>query len=609
MTADLHHQLRDLFDELANELDPVVPDHFDPHRPTAISLDAKPDRRRPLLAAAAAITLVTGTTIVLTQRHPHTPENPPVPATTTTVDTTTTTIPTSTATTAPAPTTTSTVGSPTTVPADADGTPPAHTIPLPRTLGLTGQAHFLPDGQSVLVADTPTSYGFDVERGVVDVQGDDEASSFVVDLATGDVVHEFPWGIGPLVIAADGSRFFDGLSLWDLTTGDEIGDQIGVTGFTSTSSSTAFSPDGTLLATVVDHLADSLDLRLVNAVDGTTIWHAEAAIGFTAGLGPQVRFSDDATRIYLGDQIHDIATGDRLEGTAPADTGREDGFWSPDVVNVVDGTLEDCLRAIRPCDISADGASIVTVGSSGDTLQVWHIDQVTSRPLDRGIAPTHRLEVHEPSFYVRFLPAGDAVLVSNSNGQTEFVYDLATGTVLHQFPGDSGNGSLAPKLFSPDGTRYFDGEHLFDVTSGVQIASWQTPTFAAGFSPDSSRFAIGTGAMTLVDAATGDTLWEGVSAEYTFFTTLRFSDDGREIYLPGQIIDTETGAATLASPPSAEVHSQGFWDPALVDALDAPRDSCDPSVAGEGFGCDITADGSKIAMLVDGVVFVWELEP
>ena len=610
MNADLHHQLHHHFDTLANELDPEVPESFDPHRPTTLTTHHRPDRRRPLLAVAAAITLITGTTLVLAQRHPNTPNTPgPGPGTTQ---------PTPAVTTAPADETTPTTSdtpasvSPTlsTTPTDDGGFPPALTVPLPREVSLTGQVRFLPDGESVLVADMPAEFSFDPQQGVTDV-GPGEFSSFVVDLASGEVVHEFPWGIGRHVISDDGTRFFDGLSLWDLTSGEEIGEEVGVNGFSSESMSTAFNHDGTLLAMLVEHLAGGLDLRLVDATDGSTRWHAEAAIAFESGAVPQVRFSDDDASIYVGNQIHDIGTGERLRGIAPSDTSPTDGFRNPDLVKTVDGRLEECLQGTLSCDISADGTRLVTLNPSNDGLDIWDIDQLPALPTppaERGIAATHVFEVVDPSFIVRFLPDGEAFLVSNSNGNTEYIYDIATGNVLREFPGDSGEGTFAPKLFNADTTRYLDGESLFDLGTGDRLGQWQR-LGAAGFSPDGRWLAIATlgGTMSLIDAIDGATMWEAAIEAQGVSTRLRFSDDGNQIYLPGQIFDTATGEWSLASPPLAQAPTGGFWDPALVEQLDAPFDTCEPFLPGPGFRCDITSDGSKIAMLANGVVLIWEV--
>lgn len=288
----------------------------------------------------------------------------PVPATTilrtaTTTDPTTTD-PTTTEPTPVSPTTTasSTASGDTVVLAPAEspaasGTPATRAFALPSSVlaGLPG-VRFLPDGESFLVGD---------------VNGHPE---YVVDTDTGEVLQQFPGAevFSPKFFSPDGSLYYDGRVLWDMTTRERLLER--------TSYGAALSPDRRWLA-VRDGPTSAL-IELIDARDGSVAWSVSSVAASSASVFPPLRFSDDGAVLYVGEEIHDVATGALLPGVAPPAVAPTAGFWDPRLVETLAGPYEVCdpdvVGNVSRCDISADGFRVAMISPDATIVQIWELE-------------------------------------------------------------------------------------------------------------------------------------------------------------------------------------------------------------------------------------------
>jgi RNA polymerase sigma factor (sigma-70 family) len=138
----------------------------------------------------------------------------------------------------------------------------------------------------------------------------------------------------------------------------------------------------------------------------------------------------------------------------------------------------------------------------------------------------------------RVLPTADgtALVTQSYYGEgSVFVWDLATGRMLHQFPGHyEENGAVA---LSPDGKTLARGQggviHLHDLGSGKEVRKLMSPlddTQGLAFSPDGTVLASGHANTTVLlwDLADGKVRAK-FAAEHNRTARLVFSPDGKTL--------------------------------------------------------------------------------
>jgi WD40 repeat protein len=187
---------------------------------------------------------------------------------------------------------------------------------------------------------------------------------------------------------------------------------------------------------------------------------------------------------------------------------------------------------------------------------------------------------HEGNAETVAFSADGKLVAAQSNRQTVFVWDAATGTLLHRLLlAELSKGEVfgtVPAIdFSPDGKsvvlRRYDGTHwLWELTSGKELV--HTPPFIKGtppgvigrvrFSPDGNMIAsLGGGHTRLLSTKTGEELLRIKGLPYS----AAFSPDSRRIALgssianiPIRICDTTTGAELSTFNGGFEVRSIAF---------------------------------------------------
>ena len=237
---------------------------------------------------------------------------------------------------------------------------------------------------------------------------------------------------------------------------------------------------------------------------------------------------------------------------------------------------------------------------------------LTPEPSNSGVAPAYAYGA--VGTWATLLPDGESILLASpDDGVPDRVYDIDTGAFVREFRHEN-EVSFGPRLFDPSGRFYYDGSSLRDATTGSVLRQYLNNGWGAGFDADGSRLAVlsGSGSISLLDTAKNSRIWASDALEMSDdlrrpATLLRFADDGSELYVGDQILDAATGELLpgVAPRPSGD----GFWDPTTRQTLGVPTTECDPTIT-EGPartpGCDISDDGSVIAVVSDGVLQIWE---
>jgi sugar lactone lactonase YvrE len=246
--------------------------------------------------------------------------------------------------------------------------------------------------------------------------------------------------------------------LWDVATGRTVR---ALTGHTRDIAWVAFSPDGTLLATSgTDGMA-----RLWDVATGHTVRVLTGHTGHVFG----VAFSPDGSLLATGSadqrpRLWDVATGQSVR-TLTGHTGTVIGVaFSPD------GTL-------------------LATGSHDGMARLW----------DVGTGHTIRTFTGHTDFVygVAFSPDG-SLLATGSADQRPRLWDVATGQSVRTFTGHT--SGVVVVAFSPDGTflATSGGEdktvRLWDVATGQTVHTLTGHTDAVrgvAFSPDGALLATG----------------------------------------------------------------------------------------------------------------------
>jgi RNA polymerase sigma factor (sigma-70 family) len=197
------------------------------------------------------------------------------------------------------------------------------------------------------------------------------------------------------------------------------------------------------------------------------------------------------------------------------------------------------------------------------------------------------------AFDVVFSPDGKRI-VSTGLDKTVRVWDAESGKELHTLT--SHEQEVLGVAFEPDGKHFvtvatdgWSGPNFanksgeikrWNLESGKEVRNYsapgELPTLGVAVSPDGKRMAVTGGAngalarVTLLDIATGDTIWVHEKDLMWPYTPVDFSADGKKIVTAGgkrevNVLDAETGKelfSTSALPDpalAARFHPSGDW--------------------------------------------------
>ncbi len=267
----------------------------------------------------------------------------------------------------------------------------------------------------------------------------------------------------------------------------------------------AFSPDGTLAATVgKDELA-----RLWSLKNGQQLWLRQPQAKYSVVA---VAFSPDGKYLLTGDgnnnaQLWDVQTGAKVQAFL------KNG--SPDYLTSV--------------SFSHDGQSILT-SSTDHNAYVW--ETATGKQVQQF---THPAAVRSAAF-----APDDRLIVTGSTDQTVRLWDVQTSQPIREMKGHT--NAVWSVAYSPDGRFVLSGSgdqtaRLWDATSGQQIRvfSGHTATiFSVKFSPDGQSILTGSADQTvrLWDVQSGQERREFVG-HTRFVLDVAFSEDGRFVLSGG----------------------------------------------------------------------------
>jgi WD40 repeat protein/serine/threonine protein kinase/tetratricopeptide (TPR) repeat protein len=472
----------------------------------------------------------------------------------------------------------------------------------PRLVGLwnageaSGHAVFCPDGQRILVANTPprgTGFLWPARGKGVLWTADVATGRRLVTITLADTLLDF-------ALSPDGKRVAtasqDGTAqVWDLETGRPVGDPLRHRGPVH---SVAYRPDGRQLVTTDDRTARVWDAdtgravqvirpqvllsqgpvlsavfspdgeRVATNLDGwARVWRVAGGRPLTppvqieggAWRDVEMAFSADGRRLLVGGGFRvirtwDADTGRSLHQSPPAATGvalvrfspdrkRAVSFsgWNPAQLWDVDSAepLTPPLRRFHQTWAAAfnpQGDAVATGGVSG-VVHVWQ-----TATLDLVAAPLR----HGPLVTsVEFSPDGRQVVTRDADGIVR-VWDLAGGAapasalVSNEHPVAWRQARIV--VFSPRANRMvtdFDFLRLWDTRTGRLVADLQSLTgrsiLTKAFSADGRQLVTGStdGTARVWDAATGRPV-SGWVRHAGLVAHASFSPDGRLVVTSGQ---------------------------------------------------------------------------
>lgn len=274
--------------------------------------------------------------------------------------------------------------------------------------------------------------------------------------------------------------------------------------------SLAFSPDGKLLAVVVDQttvlLWDVAQRKEVRRIP-------------TGGTILRIRFSPDGKTIATGGmagegdvRLWDVATAKRkreisTDGFAVLSLEfSPDGKWllsanagTIDVWDLATGERTKQLKAGGAVDslaFSPDGRLLATV-SGRTTVEIW--DFAKRQQIRKLPASPVRLFGTQA---VAFSPDGKTLATASEKGQLR-LWDVKQGTLLRQF-GPESDKFIWSIAFSRDGKKllsgHFGSARLWDTKTGTQLNRWKGTATAVAYSPGGDWLAWGDMAGTTLQS-------------------------------------------------------------------------------------------------------------
>ncbi|HWI66530.1 MAG TPA: WD40 repeat domain-containing protein, partial [Symbiobacteriaceae bacterium] len=294
--------------------------------------------------------------------------------------------------------------------------------------------------------------------------------------------------------------------LWDVTTGDLVGQ---LTGHTAVTVAASFSPDGRHILTGSDDgtamLWDVRTLRPVRVYQG-------------GGDVRKARFSPDGRLVALG------TTQKELGDNGEPKYVRQVRIYETETGRLVH-TLNMAEFPFYFLVFSPDGSKIAATTVGG--FWIWDL-------------PSGRLVVNVPNVWVfegAFSPRGDRFVVGRYD-QTAGVYDTETGASVLELVGHQ--RLVYCTAFSPDGRRILTGSgdstlRLWDAATGASLAvltghDKKGMMYACGFTRDGAYIYSGSDDSTA-------RLWNGETGEAVAvfeghrdtIENLAFSPDGHHI--------------------------------------------------------------------------------
>ena len=332
----------------------------------------------------------------------------------------------------------------------------------------------------------------------------------------------------------DTGLFYGGtLNLWNVATGENIAT---LEGHTELVFSVAFSPDGTTLA--------SGSLGDVNLWDVTTQTNIATLSGHTEWVF-SVAFSSDGNTLASGSQEGTVKLWDVATRTNTATLRHGTGFegsirsvaFSPDGTTLAsgawDGTLklwnvttgENIATLRHPyivVSVSFSPDGTTLASGSGSKIYLWDVKAGINLATIEG----HIGRANSVSF-----SRDGTLLASGSRDRTVKLWDVATRENIATFRHTSEVSSVA---FSPDGTTLATGPqdravNLWDVATGRNIATLWGHTNSVAFSPDGTLLASGSRDRTvkLWDVATRENI-ATLEGHASFVRSIAFSPDGTQ---------------------------------------------------------------------------------
>jgi WD40 repeat protein len=334
---------------------------------------------------------------------------------------------------------------------------------------------------------TPGRLGFSADSRRVILNQD--ATLVVVDAETGEAsnrldtsLHGTSSVVGPTAaqFVTSRTRLFDGDTVWDLTTGDEVM-RFDVPSF-APPAVYALSPDGRTAAIVTGHLAGPV----VMVYDVETGGQRYQLVTDKAQDLHGLAFNPDGTKLLtitgegLTSQVWDVATGDLLfripaiEPTAFTADGRNvvAGNWGWNVYDAVTGGVVathasdiDPMGVTGSFEMMSESGTRMVIGLQRTDQTRWTVavyDTLTGVAL---------VEIELGTLAFNPTPAinadGSRLVVTDVNGITT-VWDLTTGRSLGTLTGWGSTGLVAA-AFSSDGSK------IAAVSMGGSLNIWPAP--------------------------------------------------------------------------------------------------------------------------------------
>jgi WD40 repeat protein len=312
----------------------------------------------------------------------------------------------------------------------------------------------------------------------------------------------------------------------------------------------AYSPNGTLIATIAHHQPTDSSTRFVavqvwDLSTGTAlyIWNqyyknvTEPRLFGSATFSPNgqwIAFTEHSTL-----RVWDVVTGSQeciMEG-------HSDTAWcitfSPDSTTIVSGSWDRTLRvwdastgaerlvmightaSVNALAFAPDGQTIVSASSDG-TLRVWDVLSGTKLRVihaDRG-----------ELYCVAFSPDGATIASGGWNGTIQ-LWSATSGSRQHAFEGH--NMGVRSFAFSPDGKSIvscdMDGlARIWDAMTGIEKRSLRGGVRSVAYSPDGKSIALGLadGTTRIWDANTDATTHSSTDGHQAPINSVSFSPDG-----------------------------------------------------------------------------------